>query len=157
MDRVVALAAIGLGSNLGDRHAHLAYARSRLETLLANLRFSSVRETDPVGVPGPQTRYLNAAAVGTTDASPEELLDALLAIEQERGRERPYPNAPRTLDLDLLLVGELVMAGERLVLPHPRMGCRAFVLEPLAEIAPRLRHPVTGQTIGEMLAACRRR
>jgi 2-amino-4-hydroxy-6-hydroxymethyldihydropteridine diphosphokinase len=152
VDRVVA---IGIGSNLGDRHAHIAFARTRLESLLVNPRFSSVRETDPVGVSGPQPKYLNAVAVGTSAATPRALLGALLAIEQERGRARAYPNAPRTLDLDLLLAGDAIVEEPGLVLPHPRMAGRLFVLEPLAEIAPTLRHPQTGQTVEEMLRVFR--
>ena len=156
MDRIGGrVAAIAIGSNLGDRHGHLGYARTRLDSLLVNPRWSSIRETDPVGVPDQQPRYLNAVAAGTTDASPRELLDALLSIERDRGRERPYPNAPRTLDLDLLLVGRLVIAEPDFVLPHPRLSERRFVLEPLAELDAVLegwRHPVTGQTVREMLA-----
>jgi len=159
VDRVAARpVAISLGSNLGDRQAHLAYARTRLESLLGDLRFSSIRETEPVGVPDRQSPYLNAVAAGRSAASPRELLAALLSIERERGRERPYPNAPRTLDLDLLLVGELVIDEPDLIVPHPRMGDRLFVLEPLLEIdAIRIgwRHPLTGQTVEEMLAGLR--
>ncbi len=148
MDRV---AAIALGSNLGDRPRHLEYAAGRLGALLAGFRISRSIETDPVGVDGPQPRYLNAAAVGTTDRSARELLEALLAIERERGRERPYPNAPRTLDLDLILLGDLVVAEPGLVVPHPRFHERRFVLEPLADIAPELRDPVSGLTVRQLL------
>jgi 2-amino-4-hydroxy-6-hydroxymethyldihydropteridine diphosphokinase len=153
VDRIVA---VGIGSNLGDRHSHIDYARARLRALLAKLVVSSIGETVPVGAPDAQPLYLNAVAVGTSDASPRELLDALLAIERERGRERPYPNAPRTLDLDLLLVGESVIAESDLVLPHPRLSERFFVLEPLAEVAPQWCHPLTGETAEEMLADLRR-
>ena len=107
----------------------------------------------PVGVVGPQPLFLNAAAVGETALPARALLDALLAIERERGRERPYPNAPRTLDLDLILFGETVIDEPGLIVPHPRFRERRFVLEPLAEIAPDLRDPVTGKTVGELLAA----
>jgi 2-amino-4-hydroxy-6-hydroxymethyldihydropteridine diphosphokinase len=149
VDRVVA---VGIGSNLGDRHSHITYARTRLQALLSDLLVSAIRETDPVGVPADsQPPYLNAVAVGTSDASPRELLDGLLAIERERGRERPYLNAPRTLDLDLLLVGDVVIGEPDLVLPHPRLRERLFVLEPLAEVAPRWRHPLTGKTAEQML------
>ena len=98
-------AAIALGSNLGDRRAHLDFAVSRLQTLLADLRVSPYYETAPVGLIGPQSLFLNAAAVGETSWSARALLDALLAIEQERGRERPRPNVSRTLDIDLILFG----------------------------------------------------
>jgi 2-amino-4-hydroxy-6-hydroxymethyldihydropteridine diphosphokinase len=159
VDRVAARpVAISLGSNLGDRQAHLTYARTRLESVLDQLRFSSIRETEPVGVPDRQSPYLNAVAAGSSVASPRQLLEALLAIERERGRERPYPNAPRTLDLDLLLVGELVIDEPDLILPHPRMSTRLFVLEPLLEIdAIRIgwRHPLTGRTVEQMVAGLR--
>jgi 2-amino-4-hydroxy-6-hydroxymethyldihydropteridine diphosphokinase len=147
------IAAVALGSNLGDRRAHLDFATDRLATLLGDLKMSSYIETDPVGVDEPQPRYLNAAAVGTTDLSARELLDGLLAIERERGRERPHANAPRTLDLDLILLGDLVLDESGLVVPHPRFRERRFVLAPLTEIAPDLRDPVSGRTMGELLTA----
>ena len=147
------IAAVALGSNLGDRRAHLDYAAARLRTLLGHLRLSAYYETDPVGVDGPQTRYLNAAAAGETRLSARDLLDALLAIERDRGRERPYANAPRTLDLDLILLGDLVVDEPGLTVPHPRFRERRFVLEPLAEIAPDLRDPVSGLTVKALLHA----
>jgi 2-amino-4-hydroxy-6-hydroxymethyldihydropteridine diphosphokinase len=146
MDRV----AISLGSNLGDRRAHLDFAVSRLHASLANLRVSRYYETEPVGVPGPQPAYLNAAAVGETTAPAREILAVLMAIERERGRERPFQNAARTLDLDLILAGALVVDEDGLTVPHPRFRERLFVLEPLAEIAPELVDPVTGSTVGEL-------
>ncbi len=149
MDRV----AIALGSNVGDRRAHLDYAVSTLRTLLANLVVSRYYDTVPVGAAGPQAMYLNAAAVGETTLSARALLDALLAIEQERGRERPYVNAPRTLDLDLILLGEVVLEEPGLIVPHPRFRERRFVLEPLAAVAPELRDPISGRTVAELLAA----
>jgi 2-amino-4-hydroxy-6-hydroxymethyldihydropteridine diphosphokinase len=147
MDRV----AIALGSNLGDRRAHLDFAVSRLSAAIPDLTVSRYLETDPVDVPGEQPRFLNAAAVGTTSASASDLLEMLLAIEQERRRERPFQNAPRTLDLDLILLGSVVMNTPRLVLPHPRFRDRLFVLEPLAEVAPGLVDPITGSTVAELL------
>jgi 2-amino-4-hydroxy-6-hydroxymethyldihydropteridine diphosphokinase len=149
VDRVVV--AIGLGSNLGDRESHLAFARARLTTLLADLQLASIHETDPVGVAGPQGPFLNTAAVGTTTLSARELLNALQQIERDRGRERPFPGAARTLDLDLLLYGETTVSDLELRIPHPRFRDRLFVLEPLAEIAPALRDPVTGLTVQELL------
>jgi len=146
----VALVAVALGSNLGDRHAHLDYARTRLRGILDGFRCSSYVETEPVGV-GPQPRFLNAAAVGTTALEPRALLEALLAIERERGRTRPAPGAARTLDLDLILVGDRVLEEEGLQVPHPRFRERRFVVAPLAEIAPDLVDPVTGKTVGEIL------
>ena len=97
--------------------------------------------------------FLNAALVGETTLSARELLDALQAIEQERGRERPYANAPRTLDLDLILLGDVVLEEPGLRVPHPRFRERRFVLEPLAAVAPDLRDPVSGKTVAELLAA----
>jgi 2-amino-4-hydroxy-6-hydroxymethyldihydropteridine diphosphokinase len=146
-------AAVALGSNVGDRRAHLDFAVARLASLLGDLKVSGYYETEPVGVVGDQSPFLNAAAVGKTALTAPELLDALMAIEQERGRERPHPNAPRTLDLDLILFGDAVIARPSLVVPHPRFRERRFVLEPLAEIAPDLRDPVTGLSVARMLSS----
>jgi len=143
--------AVALGSNLGDRRSNLDFAVSRLESILANLRVSSYRETDPVDVPGQQPSFLNAAAVGETAMTARELLDGLLAIERERGRERPFPGAARTLDLDLVLFGDLVTDDATLTVPHPRFRERRFVLEPVAEVAPDLVDPVTGLSVAELL------
>ena len=147
MDRV----AIALGSNLGDRRAHLDYAVARLQRVLPNLRVSRYYETEPVGVTGPQPAFLNAAAVGDTAASARDILSTLMAIERERGRERPFQNAARTLDLDLILFGSVVLNEPGLVVPHPRFREREFVLEPLADIAPDMLDPVGGSTIAELL------
>jgi len=152
MDRV----AIALGSNLGDRRAHLDYAVSRLTQSVSSLRVSRYHETEPVGVTGPQPAFLNAAAVGETPMSAREILDLLMTIERERGRERPFQNAARTLDLDLILLGSLVMSEESLTVPHPRFRERLFVLEPLAEVAPDLIDPVTGLTVAQLAGAVRR-
>jgi 2-amino-4-hydroxy-6-hydroxymethyldihydropteridine diphosphokinase len=143
--------AIAIGSNLGERESHLDFARVRLRALLSDLRASPPRETAPVGVPGDQPPFLNAALVGTTSMAPRELLAELLAIERDRGRERPFPGAARTLDLDLVLFGDRVVDQPGLIVPHPRFRDRRFVLEPLAEIAPGLRDPVTGRTVMELL------
>jgi 2-amino-4-hydroxy-6-hydroxymethyldihydropteridine diphosphokinase len=148
VDRV----AIALGSNLGDRRAHLDFGVAKLRSLLRHIAVSRYHDTVPVGITGPQPLYLNAAATGETTLSARDLLDALLAIEAARGRERPYPNAPRTLDLDLILHGRLVVDDPGLIVPHPRYRERRFVLEPLAEIEPEMIDPVTGRTIRELLA-----
>jgi 2-amino-4-hydroxy-6-hydroxymethyldihydropteridine diphosphokinase len=152
VDRIKATpAAIALGSNLGDRRAHLDYAVARLRHLLDNLTVSSYYETAPVDVAGRQPDFLNAAAIGTTPLTARDVLTRLLAIELERGRERPHPAAARTLDLDLVLFGdEVIDDGPGLIVPHPRFRDRAFVLEPLAEIAAAWRDPVTGRTVGEL-------
>ncbi|MGE5838208.1 MAG: 2-amino-4-hydroxy-6-hydroxymethyldihydropteridine diphosphokinase [Acidobacteriota bacterium] len=143
--------AIALGSNLGDRRAHLEWALGRLRPHLSDFRVSSIVETDPVDVPGPQPPYLNAALVGRTELEPEPLLDLLMSIERERGRERPSVRAPRTLDLDLILYGDRVVHTPGMDIPHPRFRDRRFVLEPLAEIAPEMRDPETGRTVSELL------
>ena len=145
------IAAVALGSNLGDRCAHLDYAVSRLQSFLRSVSVSQYRETAPIGVRGPQRMFLNAAAVGEATLSAREILEALLVIENERDRERPYPNAPRTLDLDLILYGDSRIDEPGLVVPHPRFRERRFVLEPLAEIAPDWVDPLTGRTIRELL------
>jgi len=151
------LVAIALGSNLGDRDSHLDFAIARLSPLLTDLRASPRHDTEPVDVVGDQPRYLNAAVVGRTTLNAVDLLAALQAIEQARGRERPYPNAPRTLDLDLVLYGNAVLSAPALVVPHPRFRERRFVLAPLAEIAPDLVDPVTGLTVRELLERLPRR
>ena len=145
------IAAIALGSNLGDRRAHLDHAAARLQSLLRSVTISEFRETAPVGMRGPQPMFLNGAAVGDTTLTARELLDALLAVERERGRARPYANAPRTLDLDLILFGDAVIDEPGLIVPHPRFRERRFVLEPLAEIAPGLVDPVSGLSVRELL------
>ena len=136
---------VGLGANLGaDLLATLTQAAQALAALPDTrlLALSSAWRSAPVDAGGPD--FLNAVAALETGLPPLELLDALQAIEQAHGRERPYRNAPRTLDLDLLLYGDLVLDTPRLTLPHPRLAERAFVLRPLLEIAPDLAHLATG-------------
>jgi len=147
----VQLAAISLGSNLGDRRAHIAWAVERLAELLTNLRVSAILETEPVDVSDPQPPYLNAAVVGRTDLAPDALMQRLLDLERERGRVRPTPRAPRTLDLDLILYDDVILETRELTLPHPRFRDRRFVLEPLAELAPDWKDPVTGKSIATLL------
>jgi 2-amino-4-hydroxy-6-hydroxymethyldihydropteridine diphosphokinase len=147
-------AVVALGSNLGDRRAAIRYAVGRLAPLLDNLALSDVIETEPEGegLQG-QPLYLNAVAVGDTSLTPRQLLDELLRIERDYGRTRPSPQAPRTLDLDLVLVGDEVVHQPGLELPHPRFRERFFVLGPLAGLAPDLVDPVTGLRIWELLRA----
>lgn len=129
---------IGLGANLGDARAALRAAVRALAALPGTrvLRVSSLYRSAPVDAGGPD--YLNAVAELDTPLAPLALLHTLQSIEQAAGRERPYRNAPRTLDLDLLLHGDERLDGPELTVPHPRMGERAFVLLPLAELAPGL-------------------
>src|SRR6187402_2685860 len=128
--------AIALGSNLGDRQANIDFAIARLREILGDLRVSSFINSPPFDVPDTQPDYLNAVVVGETSLSPEDVLARLLARERERGGERPSVRAARTLDLDLILYGDLATSTPELEIPHPRFRERAFVLEPLAEIAP---------------------
>ena len=146
---------VALGSNIGDREAHLAFAVGRLSQLLTNLRQSHWYDTAPVGVSPDQPRYLNGVVAGTTKLSARELLDALLAIEQAAGRTRPSLMAPRTLDLDLILFGMERIDEPGLTVPHPRFRERLFVLEPLAALAPDRVDPETGETISVLLRRLR--
>lgn len=136
-----AAAFIGLGANLGDRGAALQQALAALAALPQTevRQVSSLYRSAPVDADGPD--YLNAVAELATGLSPRALLQALQAIEAAAGRERSYRNAPRTLDLDILLYGSETMATADLTVPHPRMGERAFVLLPLSELAPALVTP----------------
>jgi 2-amino-4-hydroxy-6-hydroxymethyldihydropteridine diphosphokinase len=143
--------AIALGSNLGDRRAHLEYAIDALELDLSDVSVSSFLETTPIGVGPEHGAYLNAAIVGHTQLSARMLMERLLDIEEERGRARPYPQAPRTLDLDLVLYGDAIVQEDGLSVPHPRFREREFVLRPLAEIAPEMIDPVTRTTIADLL------
>ncbi|HUF47107.1 MAG TPA: 2-amino-4-hydroxy-6-hydroxymethyldihydropteridine diphosphokinase [Vicinamibacterales bacterium] len=142
--------AIALGSNLGDRQAHLDWAVQQLGDLLQHLRASPFVDTAPHDVPGPQPRYLNGVVVGETRLGPADLLDRLLALERARGRRRSSVRAPRTLDLDLILYGDLVRETPRLTVPHPRFRERPFVLEPLAVLAPDWIDPETGRRMSEL-------
>lgn len=153
------LAAIALGSNLHSRFGgpadNVREAIRRLEDLGQVGAVSQFHETDPVGYAN-QPRFVNAAVLLETEVLPLDLLDGLLAIEHSMGRDRASapPKGPRIIDLDLLLYGGAVMDDPALTLPHPALHERRFVLEPLAEIAPRMMHPVLRRTIREILSEC---
>ncbi len=138
MDRAEVTAFVALGANLGDAAQALRDALTALGVTpgVRVVRASSQYRTAPIQSTGPD--YVNAVAEVSTSLNAMALLDALQAIEQQAGRERPYRNAPRTLDMDLLLFGCSRIDSPRLTVPHPRMAQRAFVLVPLAEIAPAL-------------------
>ena len=144
--------AIAIGSNLGNRDAAMAFAASQLIALLSNTVVSEIIETWPVGEgTRHQNLYLNAVAVGETDLSPRQLLEALLSIEKAFGRERPGVNAARTLDLDLILHGGSIAVEPGLEVPHPRFRDRFFVLGHLAEVASDMVDPVSGLRVSELL------
>ncbi len=144
---------LGVGSNLGNRANFLLKAKSILSKFPQTrfIRSSSVIETDPVGGP-PQGKYLNAVWELQTSLSPREFKDKLREIEDQLGRKHSeVANAPREIDLDILFFGNKIVDEEQLKIPHPRLQERLFVLEPLAEIAPDLKHPVLKKTTKELL------
>jgi 2-amino-4-hydroxy-6-hydroxymethyldihydropteridine diphosphokinase len=139
---------LGLGSNIGDREANLEAAIERL----APVRRSPIYETEPVDYLN-QRWFLNLVVEVETMLLPMQLLARTLKIERELGRVRGVPKGPRTIDIDILLYGDAVVRTTKLEIPHPRMAERRFVLAPLADLAPDLRHPVTKETVREMLVA----
>jgi len=140
---------LSLGSNLDDRDANLRTAIKKLDDIGKVLAVSSFYETEPVEVSG-QPWFLNCAVSLETEKMPKQLLTALLAIEQSMGRRRTKSKTPRTIDIDILLFGSSVVETAGLTIPHPGLHQRRFVLEPLAEIAPELRHPVFKRTVREL-------
>lgn len=148
------LAYLSLGSNLGNRANHLQEAIERLATLGTVIAISSMYETEPVDFTA-QPWFLNCTVALQTCRGPEPLLEGLLTIEREMGRERipEQSKGPRTIDLDILLFDEIALDTARLTIPHPAMHQRRFVLEPLAEIAPQARHPRIERTIQQLLEA----
>ena len=144
---------ISAGSNIGDREANLGFGARRLGGCGTILKASSFYETEPVGY-ADQSWFLNQVFELETALTPRELLVLCNEIERDGGRVRTFPNAPRTLDLDILLYGDLIISEPDLVIPHPRMTERRFVLEPLAEIAPNLTHPIEKRIISNLLDIC---
>lgn len=143
---------IALGSNLGDRLGYLRGAVREMAAVGKIVAISSLYETTPVGYLD-QPWFLNAVVALDTEASPKGLHRHLQGLEEAAGRQRPFPNAPRTLDLDIVFYGDLVLDRRELTIPHPRLHERAFVLVPLVELAPDLRHPTLHLTVRELLAA----
>jgi 2-amino-4-hydroxy-6-hydroxymethyldihydropteridine diphosphokinase len=141
---------LSLGSNLGDREAHLKDALRHLATSgVTIIKASRIYETVPVEVPSVQGNYLNMAVEVAFEGEPMELLDLCQKVEDTLGRVRPYTHSPRTIDIDILLIHDILLDQERLILPHPRMENRAFVIYPLAEIAPDLILP-SGRTVTQV-------
>ena len=144
---------LSLGSNLGDREANLRAAIAQLGTPgVRILRVSSLYETEPMEVRD-QPWFLNLVVEAETGLFPKQLLARIRKIDLALGRKRVRPKGPRTIDIDILLYGESIIDTAELTVPHPRMAERRFVLEPLAELAPDLRHPVSRRSMSELLAA----
>ena len=144
---------IGLGANVGDRAATIARGIAALTAAgIRVARQSSLYATEPVDAPAQQW-FLNAVVEAETELMPRQLLRAVSGIERAFGRQRIVPHGPRTLDLDILLYGTSIIRTPELEVPHPRLAARRFVLVPLAELAPTLRHPTLHRSMAELLAA----
>jgi 2-amino-4-hydroxy-6-hydroxymethyldihydropteridine diphosphokinase len=141
---------LSLGSNLGDRQVQLQDALAKLAAVGRVVATSSFYETEPVEFTQ-QPWFLNCAIALETNKTPEQLMAAILRIEEEMGRRRVQKKGPRAIDIDILLFDDTIVDSKELTIPHPAMHQRRFVLEPLAEIAPELLHPVLKKTIGELL------
>ena len=154
---MIAEAYLALGSNLGDRVANISMGLRMLSRVSAEVTASAIYETRPEGFTS-QPPFLNAACRVWTGLDPFQLLAAVLEMDVNLGQRRAFVNAPRVLDIDLLLYGRLVLDSPSLVIPHPRLAERTFVLQPLAELAPGLVHPVLGETMLSLLTRlCARR
>jgi 2-amino-4-hydroxy-6-hydroxymethyldihydropteridine diphosphokinase len=141
---------LSLGSNVGDREAQLREATERLSTLGRVIAVSSFYETEPVEFTE-QPWFLNCAVALETSSTPEQLMTSILRIEGEMGRRRVQKKGPRSIDIDILLFADAIVKSSELTIPHPAMHQRRFVLEPLAEIAPRVQNPVFQKTVRELL------
>ncbi|MEA2162781.1 MAG: 2-amino-4-hydroxy-6-hydroxymethyldihydropteridine diphosphokinase [Thermoanaerobaculia bacterium] len=139
---------VALGSNLGDRDRSLRKAIEELRKIISVVRISPFIETEPIDAPPGSPRFLNAVVAGYTDLDPQSLLDAMLAIESRLGRRRTIRNAPRVIDLDLILHSAHLMQTRELTLPHPRYLGRDFVREPLRKLGLGWRDPSTGESLG---------
>jgi len=143
---------LSLGSNVGDREAHLREAIARLKTVGTVLSVSSFYETEPVEVTN-QGWFLNCAVAMETPETAEQVMAAVLQIEGEMGRKRLQKKGPRIIDIDILLFSDKIIDSPGLIVPHPAMQDRLFVLQPMTEIAPEVRHPVLKKTVRELLEA----
>jgi 2-amino-4-hydroxy-6-hydroxymethyldihydropteridine diphosphokinase len=144
---------LSLGANLGDRAANLKHALRELQALGTLKAVSSIYETEPVETTGDQPWFLNCAAAIETELSAAQFLGRTMALEQAMGRQRTGNKTPRNLDIDIVFFGNTVIRSPELTVPHPALERRRFMLEPLAEIAPEVSHPVLKQTVRELLAA----